>query len=71
MSSPRYSITEDAVMKMADAEEGGCVIYIVSNDPELTEEYAAMMEEALGSENCEDSRAAQEDTVARTLNEGG
>lgn len=61
MSSPKYSITEDAVMKMVDTEEGGCVIHIVSNDPELTEEYAAMMEEALASENCEDSRAAQEE----------
>ena len=58
MNSPKYSITEDAVMKMVDTEEGGCVIYIVSSDPELTEKYTAMMEEALDSENCEDSRAA-------------
>lgn len=63
MSSPKYSIAEDAVMKMVDTEEGGCVIYIVSNDPELSEKYAAMMEEALDSENCEDSRASKEDTV--------
>lgn len=63
MSSPKYSITEDAVMKMVDNDEGGSVIHIVSNDPELAEEYAAMLEEALASENCEDSRAAQEDTV--------
>ena len=63
MSSPKYTITEDTVMKMVDSEEGGCVIYIVSNDPELSEKYAAMMEEALDSENCEDHRATQEDTV--------